>query len=101
MWTPTSLLLHSARVSLALSILAVATGNASAADAVAEGGNPLLTPSALPYHLPPFQAMKDEHFAPAFEAGMTEQLKEVNAIVNNPAAANFDNTIIALERSGR
>jgi len=106
MWTPTSLLLHTARVSLALSMLAVATSNASAADAAATdataaGGNPLLTPSALPYHLPPFQAMKDEHFAPAFEAGMTEQLKEVNAIVNNPAAANFDNTIIALERSGR
>ncbi len=99
MWNPTSLLLNTARVSLALSVLAVAPGNAFAAEAASD--NPLLSPSALPYHLPPFQAMKDEHFAPAFGAGMAEQLKEVDAIANNPAAPTFDNTIIALERSGR
>ena len=37
--------------------------------------NPLLTESSLPYHVPPFDKIKDEHFAPAIEAGMREQLK--------------------------
>jgi len=62
--------------------------------------NPLLTKSTLPYQLPPFELIKDEHFAPAFELGMAEELKEVDAITANPAAPTFDNTIVALERSG-
>jgi peptidyl-dipeptidase Dcp len=62
--------------------------------------NPLLTESTLPYHLPPFAAIKNEHFAPAFEKGMEDELEEVATIASNSAAANFDNTIIALERSG-
>jgi peptidyl-dipeptidase Dcp len=63
--------------------------------------NPLFTESSLPYHLPPFAAIKDEHFAPAFEKGMAEELAEVDAIANNPAEPTFDNTIVALERSGQ
>ncbi len=62
--------------------------------------NPLLSPSALPYHLQPFAQIKDEHFLPAFELGMAENLKEVATIAANPAAPTLDNTIIALERSG-
>ena len=62
--------------------------------------NPLLTESTLPYHLPPFAAIKDEHFEPAFEKGMAEELEEVAKIAGNPEAATFDNTIVALERSG-
>jgi peptidyl-dipeptidase Dcp len=62
--------------------------------------NPLLTESTLPYHLPPFEAIKDEHFAPAFEQGMAEELEEVATIAGNPAPVTFDNTIVALERSG-
>ena len=62
--------------------------------------NPLLTKSPLPYQLPPFEQIKDEHFAPAFELGMAEELKEVEAIANNPAQPTFDNTIVALERTG-
>jgi peptidyl-dipeptidase Dcp len=62
--------------------------------------NPLLTESTLPYHLPPFAAIKDEHFAPAFEQGMTENLQEIDRIAGNPEGATFDNTIVALERSG-
>ncbi len=63
--------------------------------------NPLVTESSLPYHLPPFDKIKDEHFAPAIEAGMRDQLKEVDAVANNPQQPTFDNTIVALERSGR
>jgi peptidyl-dipeptidase Dcp len=62
--------------------------------------NPLLTESTLPYHLPPFAAIKDEHFEPAVEQGMAENLQEVAKIAGDPAPATFDNTIVALERSG-
>ena len=62
--------------------------------------NPLLTESTLPYHLPPFAAIKDEHFAPAFDLGMAQSLQEVATIANNPEKPSFDNTIVALERSG-
>ncbi len=73
----------------------------SAADSAASSvTNPLLTESPLPYHLPPFAAIKDEHFAPAFEQGMAENLQEIAVITNNPAVPTFDNTIVALERSG-
>ena len=60
--------------------------------------NPFLTESPLPYHLPPFDKIKDDQFGPATEAGMKEQLKEVDAIADK---ASFENTIVALERTGR
>ena len=63
--------------------------------------NPFATPSALPYQLPPFGEVREEHFLPAFEAGMAEQLAEVDAIVANPEPATFSNTVEALERSGQ
>jgi peptidyl-dipeptidase Dcp len=63
--------------------------------------NPLLTESSLPYHVPPFDKIKDEHFAPAIDAGMREQLKEVEAVADNSEKPTFDNTIVALERTGR
>ncbi|WP_159942855.1 MULTISPECIES: M3 family metallopeptidase [unclassified Nocardiopsis] len=63
-------------------------------------GNPLLSPSELPYQLPDFAAIREEHILPAFEAGVAEHLAEVEAIVRDPEPATFDNTIAALERSG-
>src|SRR6476661_2737707 len=63
--------------------------------------NPFLVESVLPYHLPPFDKIKDEHFVPATEAGMQEQLKEVDAIAVNAEKPTFENTVIALERTGR
>ncbi len=68
--------------------------------AAPDAANPLLTRSPLPYQLPPFAQIKDEHFLPAFEQGMAENLQEVSAIAANPAVPTLDNTIIALERSG-
>src|SRR6184192_1922138 len=64
-------------------------------------GNPLLTESSLPYHVPPFDRIKDEHFAPAMEKGMREELKEVEVVANNSEKPTFENTIVALERTGR
>lgn len=63
--------------------------------------NPLFAPSPLPLQYPQFDKVKDEHFGPALDKGMAEQLAEVQAIADNPAAPTFDNTIIAMERSGR
>jgi len=63
--------------------------------------NPLLTPSALPFSATPFDKIKDTDFAPAFEASMREQIAEVEAIANNPSPPTFDNTLVALERSGQ
>src|SRR5213596_4255706 len=67
----------------------------------ADPDNPLMSESALPYHVPPFDKIKDEHFAPAMETGMREQLKEVEVVANNSAKPTFENTVVALERTGR
>lgn len=75
-----------------------------AADATAAApmiDNPLLTESTLPFHYPRFDLIKDAHFAPAFDQGMAEELREVDAIATNPAKPTFENTIVALERAGR
>ena len=63
--------------------------------------NPLFKASTLPYHLPPFDKIKDGDFAPAYAKGMTDQLAEVAIIADNKEPATFDNTIVALERSGQ
>jgi len=62
--------------------------------------NPFLAPSRLPYQLPDFTAITDEHYLPAFEAGMAAQLAEVAAVVA-AGPVTFENTIEALERSGQ
>ncbi|MFI6450154.1 M3 family metallopeptidase [Streptosporangium amethystogenes] len=63
--------------------------------------NPFFEPSTLPYGLPPFALIREEHYLPAFERGMADQLREVREIADNPEPATFGNTIEALERSGR
>ena len=67
----------------------------------ATAANPLLTASPLPFGYPPFDQIKDADYAPAFEQGMADHLREVDAIARNPAPATFDNTVVALERSGQ
>jgi peptidyl-dipeptidase Dcp len=62
--------------------------------------NPLLAPSTLPYQYPPFDRIRNEHFAPAFELGMAEQRAEVEAIATNEDAPTFENTIVAMELAG-
>ncbi|MHA3772621.1 M3 family metallopeptidase [Verrucomicrobiota bacterium sgz303538] len=72
-----------------------------AAPASAALDNPLFTESSLPFHHPPFDRIKDEHFVPAFERGMEEQLREVDVIAKASDRPTFENTIVALERSGQ
>jgi peptidyl-dipeptidase Dcp len=62
--------------------------------------NPLLNSFDTPFGVPPFESIKLEHYQPAFEAGMAAQVKEIETIANNPEAATFENTIVALEYSG-
>jgi len=79
---------------------AMAAGDA-AAPAPSMRANPLLTESTLPYHYPPFDQIKDEDYLPAYEKGMDEQLQEVAAIASSPEKPTFENTLVALERSGQ
>ena len=73
---------------------------APAASAPPPCENPLLAPSPLEYAYPPFDRIRDEHFGAAFEQGMAEQLREVEAMLSAPVAPTFANTLVALERSG-
>jgi peptidyl-dipeptidase Dcp len=80
---------------------ALAQTSNAAPTAVNDQANPLLTDSPLPLHYPQFDKIKDTDFAPAFDRGMAEHLKEVNAIANVRSAPTFDNTIVPLEKSGQ
>ncbi|MFN7182941.1 MAG: M3 family metallopeptidase [Thermomonas haemolytica] len=68
--------------------------------AIAYSG-PFAAPSPLPMHYPQFDKIKDSDFAPAFDAGMAIQLREMAAIADNPAPPTFENTIVAMEKSGQ
>ena len=63
--------------------------------------NPFYAPSTLPFQAPPFDKIKDTDYQPAFEAGMAQQLKEIQAIADDPAPPTFQNTFVALEKSGQ
>ncbi len=63
--------------------------------------NPFYSASKLPFGAPPFDRIKDEDYQPAIEAGMAQQLAEIGKIADNPAAPTFENTLVAMERSGR
>lgn len=60
----------------------------------------LLAPSVLPFQAPPFDIITDRDFRPAFDEGMRQHLDEIEGIANNAAPPTFDNTLVALERSG-
>lgn len=62
--------------------------------------NPLLTASTLPYQLPPFDRILTEHYREAFTQGMRQHREEVSRIAGNSEAPGFENTVVALERSG-
>ncbi|MFK7957910.1 MAG: M3 family metallopeptidase [Lysobacterales bacterium] len=62
--------------------------------------NPLLVDWDTPFGVPPFDDIEEAHFEPAFELAMTAHNAEIDAIVNNPEPASFENTIVALDRSG-
>ncbi|MDO7882304.1 M3 family metallopeptidase [Salinibacterium soli] len=63
--------------------------------------NPFFEPSTLPYGMPPFAEIRDEHYKPAFEKGMADQLAEIAAITRRRDMPTFENTFIPLEQSGQ
>src|SRR6476646_1053092 len=63
--------------------------------------NPLLQPWNTPYGLPPFEAVQAAHFEPAFEVALAQHLEEIDAIGADPQAPTFENTVAAIDRSGR
>jgi peptidyl-dipeptidase Dcp len=74
--------------------------SAQTADASFGPKNPFYAPSTLSFQAPPFDKIKDSDYQPAIEAGMAEELKEMKAIAENPAAPTFENTIVAMEKTG-
>jgi peptidyl-dipeptidase Dcp len=63
--------------------------------------NPFFTPSSLPLFYPHFDKIKDSDFAPAFDRGMADNTREIEVIANNKDAPTFENTILAMEKSGQ
>ena len=63
--------------------------------------NPFFSEWNTPYEIPNFYSISTEHYMPAFEEGMRRQKAEIDSIVNNPEAPTFENTVLALEYSGR
>jgi peptidyl-dipeptidase Dcp len=85
----------------AISCAPVATPSASApAPVAATGSNPLFVESTLPYHSPRFDLIRNEDYQPALEEGMRQQLAEIDAIAKQTTPPTFDNTIVAMEKSG-
>src|SRR6202789_2885296 len=86
---------------------AMVMGAAGAQSGVANGGeafgpsNPFYAASTLPFQAPPFDKIKDSDYQPAIEAGIAQSLKENEAIANDPAAPTFENTIVAMEKTGQ
>lgn len=71
------------------------------AQGVQANGNPFLAEYTTPFKVPPFDKIKLEHYKEAFLKGMEEQAQEINAIVKQRSAATFENTIVALDQSGK
>ena len=92
------------RLRILLSAGALALGSsASTLDKPMDFGptNPFYAPSTLPFHAPPFDKIKDSDYQPAIEAGMAEQRQEIRAIADNPAPPTFENTLVAMEKTGQ
>ena len=82
--------------------LTIAIGGAPTTAAQEEmADNPFFAESPLPHQLPPFDRIDDAHYAPAFERGMADQITEIEAIAGASEPPTFENTIVALERSGQ
>ncbi len=85
----------------ALAVSGVESGFASDAASGFGPDNPFYAESTLPFHAPPFDQIKDSDYQPAIEAGIAQQREEMRAIADNPSEPTFDNTFVAMERSGQ
>jgi peptidyl-dipeptidase Dcp len=95
-----TLLLAGAALGVTVTPAVAAPAKRASSSATLPASNPFAKPSMLPFQAPDFSKIKDADYLPAFLAGMAEQKREVAAIANNPAEPTFNNTMVALERSG-
>ncbi|GGE74929.1 M3 family metallopeptidase [Massilia psychrophila] len=95
------LLIVAASLALIQPSFAAPVAPAAASAAALEASNPFAKVSTLPFRYPAFDKIKDAHFLPAYAAGMRAQLREIDGIANNPKPASFENTVVAMERSGQ
>ena len=86
---------------LATAAAVVNVAGAAEPASMLDAANPFAKESTLQYGYPAFDKIKNEDFAPAFAEGMRQQMVEIDAIANSKSAPTFDNTIVAMERSGR
>ena len=84
-----------------LALCASAGASPAAKSPAAARVNPFLTPSALPFQAPPFNLIRDSDYQPAIDEGMRRQRAQIERIADDPAPPTFDNTIVAMEKSGR
>ena len=88
-----------------VALLTLAMGTGVACGQANEAGfgpaNPFYAPSTLPFQAPPFDKIKDSDYQAALDAGMAQQLAEMEKIANDPAPPTFENTFIPFEKSGR
>ena len=83
-----------------LAVVLGACNSSKKSDVADAAPNPFFTEYTTPFGVPPFDKIEVAHYKPAFEKGMEEQKKEIDAIVNNPEEPTFENTIVAFDRSG-
>jgi peptidyl-dipeptidase Dcp len=100
---------HPLALAVAMALAATAPAQAAtsphtsdqAVSSTPQSSNPFFAPSPLPLHYPQFDKIQDSDFGPAFDRGMAEQKQEFEAIADSKEAPTFDNTILAMERSGQ
>jgi len=99
----TGLLLPQISTIITAGAIALTPGAASAqaVESALGSANPFYAPSTLPFHAPDFNKIKDDDYQPAIEAGIAQNLEEIRAIADNPEAPTFENTFVAMEKSGR
>jgi peptidyl-dipeptidase Dcp len=86
---------------LSSAVLFAASVSAQTSTRTSRAHNPLLEPAKLPFHAPAFDKIHNSDFEPAFDQALRQQREEIRRIANDAAAPTFDNTIVALERSGQ
>jgi peptidyl-dipeptidase Dcp len=94
-------LVTSAGILFAAAVFGAAVSAQTSSQRTRGSQNPVLAPSQLPFHAPAFDKVRDSDFEPAFDEGLRLQREEIARIANNPEPPTFENTIVALERSGQ
>ncbi|MBC5644949.1 M3 family metallopeptidase [Parabacteroides sp. BX2] len=92
--------MNKALMAASLAVVLGACNSSKKSDVADAAPNPFFTEYTTPFGVPPFDKIEVAHYKPAFEKGMEEQKKEIDAIVNNPEEPTFENTIVAFDRSG-